>query len=63
VIKRGGSSRMLKKPASFVPPRKHPQRSPEATPPVLASAAALLDRLFEHPTQVPAEERLRRPDT
>src|SRR6266513_3503253 len=36
-------------PASFSP-RKHPQRSPEATPPVLSSAAALLDELFEHPT-------------
>jgi len=35
-------------PASFSP-RKHPQRSPEATPPVLPSAAALLDGLFEHP--------------
>ncbi len=41
--------RMLKSlPAAFSP-RKHPQRSPEATPPVLSSAAALLDSLFEHP--------------
>jgi hypothetical protein len=33
---------MLKSsPASFSP-RKHPQRSPEATPPVLLSAATLL---------------------
>ena len=41
---------MLKKPASSrSQPRKHPQRSPEATPPVLLSAAALLDELFEHP--------------
>ncbi|MEK7235585.1 MAG: hypothetical protein AAB242_03130, partial [Nitrospirota bacterium] len=30
-------------------PRTHPQRSPEATPPVLSSATALLDKLFEHP--------------
>jgi len=35
-------------PASFSP-RKHPQRSREATPPVLSSAAALLDDLFEQP--------------
>ena len=37
-------------PAAFSP-RKHPQRSPKATPPVLSSAAALLDGLFEHPAE------------
>src|SRR2546430_11071558 len=40
-----------KSPAASFSPRKHPQRSPEATPPVLSSAAALLDGLFEHPVR------------
>ena len=37
-------------PTSFSP-RKRPQRSPEAMPPGLSSAAALLDGLFEHPAE------------
>src|SRR5215510_10131121 len=40
-----------KKPPASFSPRKHPQRSPEATPPVLSSAAALLDGIFEHPAE------------
>ena len=43
--------------ASFSP-RKHPQRSPEATPPVLSSAAALLDELFEHPATTAKKLRI-----
>ena len=35
-------SRMLKSPSASFSPRKHPQRSREATPAVLSSAAALL---------------------
>jgi hypothetical protein len=56
------NSKMLKKPASGVLARKHPHRSPSGkscsaawgwvgekdTPPVISSAAALLDGLFEH---------------
>jgi hypothetical protein len=40
---------MLKKVPSGVLSRKRPQRTPEGTPPALASPAALLDDLFEHP--------------
>ena len=40
-------------PAAFSP-RTHPQRTPEGTPPVRSSAAALLDGLFKHPVIVQA---------
>jgi hypothetical protein len=36
-------------PSAAFSTRKNPQRTPEGTPPVLASSAALLDGLFEHP--------------
>jgi hypothetical protein len=42
------SGRMLKKPASVVLASKASSTYPEGTPPVLSSAAALLDRHFEH---------------
>jgi len=40
---------MRKRPPAAFSPRKHPQRSPEAAPPVLSSPAAELDGLVEHP--------------
>jgi hypothetical protein len=42
---------MLKKAASFVLALKASSTYPKGTPPVLSSAAALLDDLFEHPAR------------
>jgi hypothetical protein len=36
-------------PSAAFSTRKNPQRTPEGTIPVLASSAALLSSLFEHP--------------
>jgi len=36
-------------PSAVFSTRKNPQRTPEGTSPVLASSAALLSGLFEHP--------------
>jgi hypothetical protein len=43
---------MLKKAPNYVLGEKNPQRTPEGTPAVFSSPAALLDSLFEHPAQL-----------
>ena len=42
---------MLKSPPASFSARKHPQRTPEGTPPVLAPPAALLDGLLSIPLE------------
>ena len=43
---------MLKQVPTSFSDRNRPQRTPEGTLPALASPAALLDDLFEHPLKI-----------